>query len=427
MQLAIGSLIFVATLVLVMLRPKGFPEWAAAIVGGAAMVATGLVTFAQAGKTLEDNLNVFGFFLGLMTISAIAEEAGFFDVLAGLAARFAGNSSRRLMINVMLIGVLITTFLTNDATALILTPVVYALVVRLRLEPLPFMFGTTFIADTASFILPVSNPINVLVLTSYPHDLGHYLQHLLLPAVLVIAGNILIFLWIFRQDLSRQFDKGLLQDGESTEKARGSYFYFVVASLAAIAAAYVLASAFRWPIAFVALGGSAWLVAGSLFWKRAQWSKLGKEISWPIFAFIAGMLVIVQGVENLGLTSGFGRWLSAISGGQAWGAVGSSVFGAAIGSNAINNVPMALVLISSIRDLAAHGPLADMFVYGTIIGADLGPNITTVGSLATILWLLILRRKGVEVSPLQYFRLGIVVTPVLLLVAAAALWLSTLW
>lgn len=438
-MLLLGSIIFIATLVLVVVHPRRVPEWLAALGGGAAMLLLGIVTFAQAAHVLWDNLNVFGFFLGLMTISVLAESAGFFDALARLAARFSGNSSRRLFLNVMLIGTLITVFLTNDATALILTPLVYALVVRLRLEPLPFMFATTFIADTASFVLPVSNPINVLVLTAFPHDLWDYLRHLLLPAVLVIAGNIIIFLWIFRADLRRPFDPSLVDSAPGAAvPVHGRWFRYTVISLGIIALAYVLASAFRWPLSFVALGGALLLLVGYLLTLRVQWAgegsragralarMLGTGISWPIFGFIAGMLLLVQGVENLGITAAFGHWLIALSGGTTWGAVPTSVVGAAVGSNAINNVPMALVMTSAIRASTPVGGLSDVFVYGTIVGADLGPNITTVGSLATMLWLLILRRRGLDVSPLAYFRLGIVVTPVLLLLAIVALWLTSL-
>jgi arsenical pump membrane protein len=422
----LGCLIFIATLVLVITRPRGVPEWAAALGGGAGMLLLGIVTFEQAARVLWDNLNVFGFFLGLMTISALAESAGFFDALARLAARLSGNSSRRLFLNVMLIGTVITVFLTNDATALILTPLVFALVVRLRLEPLPFMFATTFIADTASFVLPVSNPINVLVLTAFPHDLWSYLGHLLLPAMLVIAGNIAIFLWIFRHDLRRSFDPMLLDSAYGAAvPVQGRWFRYAAASLGGIALAYVLASAFRWPLAFVAVGGALLLLLGGVAMRRVQWRELGKGISWPIFGFIGGMLLLVQGVENLGITAAFGHWLVALSGGTTWGAVPASVIGSAVGANAINNVPMALVMTSAIRSVAPTGPLNDVFVYGTIVGADLGPNITTVGSLATMLWLLILRRRGLDVSPLAYFRLGIVVTPVLLVLAILALWLTS--
>ena len=422
-----GCLIFIATLVLVITRPRRVPEWVAALGGGAGMLLLGIVTFPQAGQVLWDNLNVFGFFLRLMTISALAESAGFFDALARLAARHSGHSARRLFLNVMLIGTVITVFLTNDATALILTPLVYALVVRLRLEPLPFMFATTFIADTASFVLPVSNPINVLVLTAFPHDLWSYLGHLLLPAILVITGNIVIFLWLFRADLRHPFDPSLLDSAYGAAvPVQGRWFKYTTASLGIIAVAYVLASAFRWPLAFVALGGALLLLLGGMAMRGVRWKELGHGISWPIFGFIGGMLLLVQGIENLGVTAAFGHWLLALSGGTTWGAVPASVIGSAVGANAINNVPMSLVLISAIRSVSPGGHLNDVFVYGTIVGADLGPNITTVGSLATMLWLLILRRRGLDVSPLAYFRLGIVVTPVLLILAIVALWLTSL-
>lgn len=247
-QVVAGSAIFVAALVLVVSRPGGLPEWVTALGGAAAMLLPGIVSPAQAVDALLGRLDVFGFFLGLMTISAVAETAGFFEALARLAARYSGQSASRLMLNVMLIGVLITVFLTNDATALILTPLVYSLVVRLRLEPLPYLFACTFIADTASFVLPVSNPINVLVLNAFPHPLSQYLAHMLLPAVLVITANILIFLWIFRTSLARQVDLTLLDD--QPEHTR--YFWFVVCSLGAIAVAYVTTSALGAPLSWVA-------------------------------------------------------------------------------------------------------------------------------------------------------------------------------
>ncbi len=420
-----GGIIFAATLALVISRPRGLPEWLASLGGALAMLLTGIVSPRVALELLHDNANVFGFFLGLMTVSAVAESAGFFDTLARLAVRLSGSSAKRLMLNVMLIGTLITTFLTNDATALILTPVVYALVVGLRLEPLPFMFACTFIADTASFVLPVSNPINVLFLTTFPYSLGQYLARLLLAALVVITANIALFLRIFRHDLEQPFDLALL--GKLQRSSRDRYFWYVTGSLAALALAYVFASAWRWPLSVVALGGGGWLLMGGLVSHRMDWRRLGGEISWSIFGFIAGMLVTVRGVENLGVTQTFGRWLVRLAGGHPAGVVAASVFGSALGANAINNVSAALVLISAIRVAAPPGPLRDILVFGSILGADLGPNITTVGSLATILWLLILRRKGLEVSSIAYFRLGIAVTPVLLVLGALSLWLSTFW
>ena len=170
-HLVLGGGVFLATLILVMTRPRGLSESLFAGIGALVMVVLGFVSPLDAIAVLLSEWNVFGFFLGLMLISAIADRAGFFDALALAAAKAAGGDTRRLYFAVFVLGALITAFLSNDATALILTPVIYTLVTRLRLAPLPFMFACTFIADTASFLLPVSNPINILVGNAFGADL----------------------------------------------------------------------------------------------------------------------------------------------------------------------------------------------------------------------------------------------------------------
>lgn len=386
------------------------------------MLVFGVVSLPQAVGVVYSNLNVLGFFLGLMVVAAMAEQAGFFDWLANMAATHSGQSPFRLMLNVMLIGALISAFLTNDATALILTPVVYSLVVRLRLEPLPFMFACTFIADTASFILPVSNPINVLILTSFPQSLGSFLLHLLPAAMAVVTGNITFLLWRFRANLSSPFDIELLS---SPRQGGERYLLYTTISLAGLGIAYIVGTALGWQVAIIALAGAVWLLFGRAVSGGLDLRAVAKSVSWSIFGFIVGMLVVVRAVENLGITELFGRALVGISGGSALGAVLTSVFGTAIGANAINNVSAATVMISSIQQSLPRGSLRDIYVYGTILGADLGPNITTVGSLATILWLLILRRRGLDISSADYFKLGITMTPILLFLGAITLWLST--
>jgi arsenical pump membrane protein len=185
----------------------------------------------------------------------------------------------------------------------------------------------------------------------------------------------------------------------------------------------VLAGVFGWPLSFVALAGAAVLAveAGLLgAWQPRRWAT---EIAWPIFGFIGGMLLVVRGVENAGITAAFGQALLSASSNSPLAATLLTAGGGALGANLINNVPMALVLTSAIHSAGGGGPLQDTLVYSTILGADLGPNITTIGSLATMLWLLILRRRGLEVSSLEYFKLGILVTPILLLIGALAIWL----
>ena len=417
------SLIAVLTLVGIMARPFKWNEALIALAGAGLMLLLGLISPVDAGAVLLNDWNTFLFFLGMMSLSALAEVAGLFDWLAFQAARLSGNSSRRLFLNTFLLGSLISMFLSNDATALILTPIIYSLVTRLRLPVLPFLFACTFVADTASFLLPVSNPINIIVTSQFPLGLLTFLRLFFLPSVLVISMNAGVFFFLYRRQLRGSFDLKRLPAIEESIKHK-TYFRYTCAVLLLVAVAYVLFATVQLPLSLVALGGALLLLIGALFWKQTTLLNTGKQISWSIFAFIAGMFIIVQTVESTGLTAQFGQLLLHLSGGTSFGAVMVGTVGAAFGTNLINNVPMAVVLTSSLHSLQ-HTPLAIQqgFIAATIFGCDLGPNLTTVGSLATVLWLLILRQRNLDVSGLDYFKVGIMVTPFMLLVGAVAIWL----
>ena len=416
----LGASIFSITLLAIMVRPYRIPEAFAAAVGAAAMMATGIVGPADAVRVLGRQLNVYGFFLGLMTISAIADQAGIFTALAGGAGRWARGSARRLLLATFAIGTVITTYLSNDATALILTPAVFALVTRLRLPVLPYMFACTFIADTASFLLPVSNPINILILDGLGGGLGTFLRYLLLPALLCIGLNLGAFLFLFRTDLRQGY---LLADVPSTEPPHRPYFRVTLVILGITAVAFVLATSLHSPVALVALGGAGLLLVAAATYRQLHWDRLRREISWSLFVFISGMFLVVRGVENLGLTRDFGAGLVALAGQSPLRASLLTAVGSALGANLINNVPMALVMISALRSIGTTSSSHQGLIYAAMFGCDLGPNLTTVGSLATMIWLLILRRKGLEVSSVQYFKLGITLVPIMLLLGGVLIWL----
>lgn len=421
-SMAVAGVIFAATLTLIMLRPRQLNEAFSAIGGAIAMLLAGIISPLQAFKTLLSDWNIFLFFLGMMTLSALAERAGFFDWMASRAALLANGSTRRLFLNVFLLGALISAFLSNDATALILTPVVYTLVTRLRVSAMPFMFACTFIADTASFLLPVSNPINIIILSHFHLGLLDFLRLLLLPSILAISTNIGLFFFLFRRQIVGRFEIKRLGTPESTIRHR-NYFRFASIVLGLVALAYIITSLLQQPLSLVAAGGAVLLLIGALRWKRVEWKELGKDISWPIFGFIAGMFIVVQSIENIGLTQRFGHLLASVAGVHPLPATLIGTAGAAIGSNLINNLPMALVLVSTISTLPGAAPDVRLaLIATTIFGCDLGPNLTTVGSLATVLWMLLLRRRGMEVSSLEYFKLGIIVTPIMLIIGALAIW-----
>ena len=191
-------LVGVLTLVGIMTRPFRLNEATVALAGAAILLLFGLIRPADALLTLARDWNTFFFFLGMMALSGLVEVAGLFDWLAVQSARLAGRSAARLFLNVFILGTLISMFLSNDATALILTPIVYLFVSKLRLPVLPFLFACTFIADTASFLLPISNPINVIILARFPLDLLTFLRLLFLPSLVVIAINIGVFFLLYR-------------------------------------------------------------------------------------------------------------------------------------------------------------------------------------------------------------------------------------
>jgi arsenical pump membrane protein len=419
----IASLVGVLTLIGIMTRPFRWNEAVIAIAGAGLLLLLGLISPVDAFFTLYRDWNTFLFFLGMMGLSALAEAAGLFDWLAVQAARFARDSALLLFLNVFLLGSLISMILSNDATALILTPVVYVLVTKLRLPVLPFLFACTFIADTASFLLPVSNPINIIMLSHFPMDLFTFLRLLFLPSLIVIGINIGIFFLLYRRELQGRFQLERLPSAAETVKHR-AYFRYTCVVLIGVAMAYVLASAARFPLSLVAVGGALLLLLGAVGWKQTTIKETGKRISWSIFGFIAGMAIVVRAIEDTGLTAAFGHWLLQLSGGNSFGAVMVGTAGAALGTNLINNIPMAVVMTSALGSIQ-HAPVAVQhgFLAATIFGCDLGPNLTTVGSLATVLWLLILRKQGIDVSGLDYFKVGVIVTPIMLLAGALTIWL----
>jgi arsenical pump membrane protein len=419
----IASLVGFLTLLGIMMRPFRWNEAIIAMAGAALLLLLGLIRPADAFANLCQDWNTFLFFLGMMGVSALAEAAGLFDWLATQAARLARESARLLFFNVFVLGCLISMILSNDATALILTPVVYVLVTKLRLPVLPFLFACTFIADTASFLLPVSNPINIILLSHFPLDLITFLRLLFLPSLVVIGLNIGIFFLLYRRELRGKFKVSRLPAPGQTIK-HAAYFRYTCLVLIVVAIGYVLASILRIPLSLIAVAGALLLLAGALGWRRTTLGEIGKRISWSIFGFIAGMSIIVRAIEDTGLTSLFGNWLLQVSGGNSFGVVMVGMAGAALGTNLINNIPMAVVMTSALGSIQqAPVTVQHGFLAATMFGCDLGPNLTTVGSLATVLWLLILRRQGIDVSGLDYFKVGVIVTPIMLLAGALTIWL----
>jgi arsenical pump membrane protein len=415
-----AGLVLVATLTLVLIRPRGVSEAWWAVLGGVLTLLLGLVSLRQAGSIFLDTQDALILLVGMMALSAVAENAGFFDWAASLSVRAGGGSVLKLYGFVSLVGTLITATLSLDATVIVLTPIVYGVVVRLRLSPLPFMFACVYTANTASLFLPVSNLTNLLAYDAFDLGFARFALLMLIPATLAVLANALVLAVLFRKDLRGSYDQRL------SPFVPGDHAFFLTATagIVGVLVAFFLAPIFGIPIGLVALvvGGIVVIVARLRGWMALR--EVATAISWGILALVVGLFLVVQGVENVGLAEAVRQAFAAAAPGDSFLQILSVTVGSALGSNFINNVPMIVLALGVTKPLISDGTLGLAAVYAVILGSNVGPNLTTVGSLATLIWLSITRSKGMDIKVKDYLKVGAIATPVILLAAAAGLWIS---
>jgi arsenical pump membrane protein len=418
-EMWIALSISVITVILIMLRPKPLNEGTAAAIGACLMVATRRVSPGQLLTVFQEVLPILLFFVGLMLICLAAEKAGFFQWSAYQAVNLAKGKGQLLFFTIFALGTVITAFLSNDATALVLTPIVFTMVSQLKLNPFPYVFTCAFIANTASLLLPVSNPVNLLPFTAFHLTLGEYARYLLFPSVVGIGVNILVFRLMFRREISADFGANTL-----VNPARDTFFKYACVALALTAIAYLAISARGLPLFWGALGGGLLLIAGGLAFRRLHLREIGSGISWSILLFIFSLSVVVRGLANAGVIAALGNALAHSFPQASFKGIAMVTVANALGSNLINNWSMMMVSVSSLG-VAGSAP-APSFIYAAIVGADLGPNLTIVGSLSSMLWIVLLRQRGLDITPRQYLRVGLILTPPLLVASIASLYLMAL-
>ena len=414
----LSLIIFIPTISLVMIRPRPLNEATAAALGAVLMIIAGVISPIQTWEVLKGSANILLFFLGLMLISIVAEKAGFFAWCAVKAVKAARGRGTLLLAIVFGLGTLITAFFSNDATALILTPIVFNLVSRLKLNAVPYVFACAFIANTASVLLPVSNPVNLLAVEQFNITLGDYLKYLFIPALLTISVNIGLFFLIFHRYINSVSEETIQSEPVKVDR----FFLSISAGLVIIALGYILVSIYGLPLAYPAVGGAILLLACGFGFRRLKVTTVTSGISWYLFLFIFALTLLIKGLENAGVTRALADGLSELASHGTLAALGSLTIGTALGSNLVNNWSMMMISVSSLNGLAASSTLDKILVYGTIIGADIGPNLTILGSLSSMLWLVLLRQRGLEIRPLDYLKLGIVVTPAILMVGVLSLY-----
>jgi arsenical pump membrane protein len=386
----------------VITRPFRWPEAIWAVAGAIAVVAFGLLPWTGAIAGLRKGLDVYLFLAGMMLLAEVARREGLFDWLAALATSHANGSASRLFLLTYIVGAIVTIFLSNDATAVVLTPAVAAAVKAARAEqPIPYLLVCAFIANAASFVLPISNPANLVIYGDHMPPLLQWLPRYLLASVVSITATYLALRFTQRRLLSQTLAKDVavpqLSSGGKT----------AAAGIAATAVVLLVASALDIHLGLpTCLAGLATAIIVLVPRPLQTWSVL-KDISWGVLPLVAGLFVLVEALNQTGVIGMIGallRQATSISvAGTAW-AAGIAV---AIASNLANNLPVGLIAGSVVQ--SDH--TADHIVRAVLIGVDLGPNLSVTGSLATILWLTALRREDLTVGFGTFLKIGAVVMP----------------
>lgn len=398
------------SILLMLLRPFKTPEVVWVSAGALLLCLLRLIPFSLAGKAVAEGLDVYLFLTGMMLLSELAKVYGVFAWMAHHAVRSANRSSMRLFTSIYVVGVVVTIFMSNDATAVVLTPAVLAAVKRAKAPPLPYLFSCALVANAASFVLPISNPANLVVFNSTMPPLLRWLAMFSVPSLVAIIITYVLLRWYCHKEISAPCE-GSTSDTRLSEMGKISLF-----GIAAVAIVLLTASALEMNLGLPTFLASAAVTSIVAIRSRSNPIRLAREISWSILPLVAALFVIVEAVKSAGamfLLHGLFETCLHLPQSRAALALGIAV---GFGTDIVNNLPLGLITGAALRTISLQPMLAKVI----LIAIDLGPNLSITGSLATILWLTAIRREGLDVSGWQFFKIGMIIMPISLVLAILA-------
>lgn len=415
--------VFVFTLVLVIWQPKGLGVGWSAALGALIALAAGAVSLHDIPTVWAIVWNATATFVAVIIISLLLDEAGFFEWAALHIARWANGSGYRLFAFCIVLGAAVSALFANDGAALILTPIVMSMLLALRFPPaatLAFVMAAGFIADTASLPLVVSNLVNIVSADYFGLGFAEYASVMLPVNLASVATTLLVLLLFFRRDIPRQYAREALKEPRSAIHDRATFIVGGWTLLLLLVGLFAL-EPLGVPVSAVAAVCAALLFAVAARGQRISTRRVLREAPWQVVIFSLGMYLVVYGLKNAGLTDFLAQLLDRLAEQGLWSAAIGTGLLAALLSSVMNNMPSVLVGALSIQASGAEGLVREAMIYANVIGCDLGPKITPIGSLATLLWLHVLERKGVRITWGYYFRVGILLTLPVLLITLSAL------
>ncbi|MGF6573073.1 arsenite efflux membrane protein ArsB [Paraburkholderia fungorum] len=394
----------------VITRPFKWPEAIWAVAGALLLVLFGLLPVHLAIEAIGKGTDVYLFLFGMMVLSEVGRREGLFDWVAVLAVNHAKGSPRKLFVLVYLVGVVITAFLSNDATAVVLTPAVFAAAKKAKTPPLPLLFVCALVANAASFVLPISNPANIVLYGNHTPALGAWLMRFTLPSILSIAATYAMLRWTQRDALAGTCEANL----DAVELSSSGRVALAGIAVTAVVLLTVSAYDIALGLPTAILGALTALVV--LIQERKSPLPMIREISWSVLPLVAALFVLVQMLDYTSVITTLSTVLRRATEHNEMATAGWAGAIIAFGSNLMNNLPAGLIASSTV--MQAHSP--ERVIDALLIGVDLGPNLSITGSLATILWLNAIRREGEDVSFMKFLKVGVLVMVPALVLALGA-------
>ena len=395
----------------VITRPFNWPEAIWAVAGALALTVAGLLPISQAFIAVGKGFDVYCFLVGMMLLAGLARREGLFDWIAALAVKYAKGSARRLFGLVYLVGIGVTVFLSNDATAVVLTPAVYASAKAAGAKPLPYLLICAFVANAASFVLPISNPANLVVFRGNMPSLLAWLGQFIVPSILSIVATFVVLRWTQRFELGAEIAAGASLPRLSRTGV------LIATGIGCTTLVLLVASTLGGDLGLPTLVAASITLLVVLLMKRESPLPIMREISWSVIPLVGGLFVLVQAIE---VTDVFAPITLTLHNAAALHTAATAFAAGVLPGvlcNLLNNLPLGLLAGIVVQ----HAQIPQVVAGSVLVGIDLGPNLSVTGSLATILWLIELRKEGERVTSWEFLKLGILVMPPALVLSLGGL------